>query len=214
MSRTGRRSECADRLRLLWSAVLLIGLVTATAAQSSAKPDLYFIPIGDVQTGMIDGFTAHFQKKFGIAIKVLSPLGFDRVAFDTARSQMSADRMIQAVRYRHATLVKNPQTRIIAITPYDMYMEAMGDKWRFAFSLRSGDGHVAVVSYARMSLAQRGTAANEELLHVRLRKMIAKNIGIMYFGLPASDNPRSVLFRNILGVEELDAMTEEFDPKP
>jgi len=43
--------------------------------------------------------------------------------------------------------------------------------------------------------------------------MVTKNIGIMYFGLPASDNPRSVLFRNILGVDDLDRMTEEFSPK-
>ena len=43
--------------------------------------------------------------------------------------------------------------------------------------------------------------------------MIVKNIGIMYFGLPASDNPRSALFRNVLGVDHLDRMTEEFDSK-
>lgn len=50
-------------------------------------------------------------------------------------------------------------------------------------------------------------------LRSRLRKMVAKNIGIMYFGMSASDNPRSVLFRNVLGVDDLDRMTEEFDPK-
>ena len=43
--------------------------------------------------------------------------------------------------------------------------------------------------------------------------MITKNIGIMYYGLPASGNPRSALFRSILGVDDLDRMTEEFDPK-
>jgi len=40
-----------------------------------------------------------------------------------------------------------------------------------------------------------------------------KEHGIMYFGLPASDNPRSALFRSILGVDDLNRMTEDFIPK-
>ena len=43
--------------------------------------------------------------------------------------------------------------------------------------------------------------------------MVTKNIGIICFGLPLSENPRSVLFNNVLGVEELDRMTEDFNPR-
>ena len=43
--------------------------------------------------------------------------------------------------------------------------------------------------------------------------MITKNIGIMYYGLPASPNPRSVMYNDILGVDDLDRMTEDFNPK-
>lgn len=94
-----------------------------------------------------------------------------------------------------------------------MYMKAMRDRWRFTFSLRSRDRRVAVVSYARMDPKNLGEPADAEVLQSRLRKMVLKNIGIMYFGLPASGNPRSVLYGNILGVDDLDRMTEEFDPK-
>jgi hypothetical protein len=40
--------------------------------------------------------------------------------------------------------------------------------------------------------------------------MVTKNIGIMYFKLQQSDDPRSVLYKNIGGISELDAMGEEF----
>jgi hypothetical protein len=43
--------------------------------------------------------------------------------------------------------------------------------------------------------------------------MVAKNIGIMYFGLPISQDPMSVLYGQIGGVEELDRMTEYFEPE-
>ena len=96
-----------------------------------------------------------------------------------------------------------------------MYIEAKRDQWSFAFSLRSGDGRFAVISYRRMRFRNGGQPPrpSDTVLKDRLQKMVAKNIGIMQFGLPASTNPRSVLFGNILGVDDLDRMTEEFDPK-
>lgn len=40
--------------------------------------------------------------------------------------------------------------------------------------------------------------------------MLTKSIGILYFNLKPTDNPRSVLYSNVLGLEELDAMGEDF----
>ena len=114
---------------------------------------------------------------------------------------------------RYPVLAKSPRTRLIGITPLDMYIEAMRTQWLFAFSTRSTDQRYAVVSYARMDPTHLGEARNDTLLRSRLRKMVARNIGIMYFGLQTSENPRSVLFRNILGVDDLDRMTEDFSPK-
>ena len=132
---------------------------------------------------------------------------------DRQRFQVVADELIRAVRVQHAALMKNPRTRVIAITPFDMYMLAMRDEWRFTFSLRSRDQRVAVVSYARMDPAKLGQVQDATLLESRLRKMISKNIGIIYYGLPTSLDPRSAMFGNILGVDDLDRMTEDFNPR-
>jgi hypothetical protein len=37
---------------------------------------------------------------------------------------------------------------------------------------------------------------------------------LAYYGLPLSSNPRSVLYGKIGGTDELDVMTEYFDPLP
>ena len=55
---------------------------------------------------------------------------------------------------------------------------------------------------------------DEELLRSRLRKMVIKNIGMMYYGLPVSRDPRSVLYGNVLGLDDLDYMSEFFEPRP
>jgi len=37
-----------------------------------------------------------------------------------------------------------------------------------------------------------------------------KNIGVLYFHLPQSNDPRSVLYKSVGGISELDLMGEEF----
>jgi hypothetical protein len=55
-----------------------------------------------------------------------------------------------------------------------------------------------------------GPMISEEKAKARLRKMVTKNIGILYYRLPQSNDPRSVLYKNVGGVSELDNMGEEF----
>ena len=52
--------------------------------------------------------------------------------------------------------------------------------------------------------------ADDVRLTARLRKMVGKNIGIMYFGLEMSSDPLSMLYANIGGPQELDAMSDRF----
>jgi predicted Zn-dependent protease len=207
------RREAGSRWHVAIGAVLVASALVMVASAQTTKPELYFVAIGDVPVDMFNGLVSHFETRFAVPIKTLSPLGFDQQTFDSQRSQAVADRLIQAVRFRHPSLVKNPRTRVIGITSLDMFMEAMREQWAFTFSMRSADRRLAVVSYARMDPGKLGGAPNDALLQSRLRKMLTKNIGIMYFGLPASENPRSALFRNILGVDDLDRMSEDFNPK-
>ncbi len=96
---------------------------------------------------------------------------------------------------------------MIGITEEDIYIRK--SSWQFAFSYRA-ENRFAVVSSARMNPVNFDQPNDQALLHTRLRKMITKNIGILYFGLPQNNDPRSVLYRSILGVDELDRVGEDF----
>jgi predicted Zn-dependent protease len=91
-----------------------------------------------------------------------------------------------------------------------MYIQKLN--WRFAFSYRQGGTatqRVAIVSFARMAPQFFGDVPDDGLMIQRLRKMVTKNIGVLCFGLPLSKDPKSVMFGNVMGLEELDAMGEE-----
>ncbi len=79
--------------------------------------------------------------------------------------------------------------------------------WRFAFTYR-GDGGFAVVSVARMTLGLQ--SSDLEIFQARIRKMLTKDIGILYYHLPVSSHPKSVLYSGVGGIEELDYMGEDF----
>ena len=93
---------------------------------------------------------------------------------------------------------------VIGVTGEDMYLQT-NPRWRFAFSYRNGPC-VAVVSYARMQID-----ASPEVRATRLRKMTAKNLGVLVYGLPLNKDPRSLMFDEILGIEDLDFMDENFN---
>lgn len=193
----------------------LIAALSATAVgvQRTAKPDLYVIAIGSPRPDLVDSVGAELQARLRLPVGILPPLELDPRAYDAGRSQAIGERLIDAIKYRNPALTSNPRARVIGITAFDMYMDSMRAQWKFAFAVRSQDRRVAVISHARMDPAALGGPSDDELLRSRLRKMVLKNVGIIYYGLRGSDNPRSVMFSNVLGVDDLDRMTEDFDPR-
>ena len=177
-----------------------------------AMPDLYMVAIGSARPELVDVVAAEVQTRLGLSVGILDPLEVDSRTFDTRRSQVIGERVIAAIRSRYPSLNDDPSARVVGITALDMYMDAKRAEWTFAFAVRSPDQRVAVVSHARMDPVALGGAPDDELLRTRLRKMVLKNVGIIYYGLRASNDPRSVMFNNVLGLDDLAQMTEEFDP--
>ena len=97
---------------------------------------------------------------------------------------------------------------LIGLTAVDIYPVSMN--WRFAFTWRINDLHTAVVSSARMGLHYNGEPANGTDPETRVRKMVTKDIAILYYGKPQSSNPHSVLYNQIGGIQELDQIGEDF----
>ncbi len=51
---------------------------------------------------------------------------------------------------------------------------------------------------------------SEDQIRTRMRKVVTKCVGVLYYHLAQSDDPQSVLYRNVGGIRELDYMGEEF----
>jgi predicted Zn-dependent protease len=112
--------------------------------------------------------------------------------------------MLQA----HANYAASKSAVLIGITTQDMY--TLGQDWTFCFGWRRIEQRVAIVSTARMDLHYPEEPRGQATLSRRLRKVITKDIGILYYGKPPSSDPKSVLYDRILGLEELDRVSDDF----
>jgi predicted Zn-dependent protease len=164
--------------------------------------DVYLAPFGDFPREDADALVAHYREKFGLNVQVLASIRVPDGAVDAERGQLIAERLLDAIA-ANEVVATDPGAVVIGLTDVDMFIAAA--TWRYAYGLRSGGTH-AVVSTARMDAG----FATEERQHQRLRKMVTKNLGILYYGLAVSDDPRSVLYRDILGPQDLDYASEDF----
>jgi predicted Zn-dependent protease len=187
---------------------------TTTADRTIPGPPesiaLHLLPIGDVPLPLMDRMASRLHARFQIPVTMLPPMASYLISFNDRRHQVVADGLVADIQNRYSAVLGRSGSRIIAITAWDMYISTKN--WQFTFSLRGPGNQVAVVSYARMRPEAFGNAPDDILLESRLRKMVMKDIGIMCYGFPLSQNPRSVLYGSIDGTDELDVMTEAFDP--
>jgi predicted Zn-dependent protease len=167
---------------------------------------VYLVPIDDFPADRAQAIAEHFRARFGVPIDVAPALAWPGDAYVERRRQMNSEAMLTLLE----TTYPRGAERIVAIglTNSDMFNPHVN--WRYVFSYRRNN-RVAVVSPARMDRGCLGVfPADEERMLSRMRKMIGKNIGIMYFGLEVSSDPASLLYATIGGPQELDAMSEWF----
>ena len=165
------------------------------------------VPLDAFPTSTLDALASYYKTTYGLDVELASPLTLPPDVHDPRRKQLVSNLVIKTLQMTHP---QPPSERLIVIGLVETDMYIQGVAWRYALSYRDGDRY-AVVSTARLDRGCLGiVAVSHERMTSRVRKMVTKNIGVLYFGLPLSDDPRSVLYGQIGGSQELDRMREDF----
>jgi len=167
----------------------------------------YLVSLGEPRTLALTSLRDYYDAWLGLKVETLPDVPLDARAFDRSRKQYVAEDLIASLRQALPELAAEPGATVIAVTEADMYIRAY--EWGFAFNYRDGQGF-AVVSSARMVPWLYRLRGKEYLLQTRLRKMVSKNIGLLVYGLPLSRDPTSLLYNQVLGLDDLDLIQETF----
>jgi predicted Zn-dependent protease len=169
---------------------------------------VFLVPLNDFPAAELEALARHYAARYGTPVEVKPPARTPPAAYNVRREQLVAEEILATLRHEYPAVRGEPQNVVIGITADDMYIR--GYNWRYAYSYRLKGA--AVVSTARMDAGWLVflPKADAERQRIRLRKMVAKNIGVLYYQLPLSDDPRSVLYSDIGGPWALDRVGEDF----
>lgn len=181
--------------------------ISPTGCKKKATGTIYLVPIGDAPTIEINDLASHYREKFSVDVQVLPPVKVIETDVDPERRQLIAENLVQTMVHFSDYRI-HPSDVLIGVTSQDMYPRSQ--EWQFCFGWRVAENRAAVVSTARMDLHYPGEPADQATLRNRLRKVVTKDIGILFYDKPQNSNPRSVLYNGIMGIQELDYVTEDF----
>jgi predicted Zn-dependent protease len=173
----------------------------AVGATKRAPRAVRLMPIHAAQKHL-EYLQDYYKEHLGLSVELLPALVPDRSAWTEDRQQWSGEGLAEQVRQAAG----NDEALVIGITGEDMYLRTVN--WQFAFGWRAHN-RIAVVSYARMDPRFLGQSEAIDVLQRRLRRMVTKNLGLLLYGLRPSADPTSPVYRDILGLEELDAMQDD-----
>jgi predicted Zn-dependent protease len=199
-----RVALCAVLLALAWT----VAASSAPGRRPGKGKVLALVPIG-ASYERVAALDEVFRTELKLETAILPSIAPNAAAVDKRRKQLMAEKLIDQIRADHRHLVSTGKVFVIGVTDQDMFSRATS-KAGFALSHRDFSSSIAVVSTFRMDPRNLGTGINDAVLQARLRKMVAKHVGLLLYGLPASNDPHSLLFDGIDGVEELDFIDERF----
>ena len=179
---------------------------SGSPATQTGGSKIYFVPIADFPAEQLQALVQYYHQKYSLEITVVDSIPVDPATKDASRQQLIAEKLTASIRNSVPEL--SPRAILIGFTSEDIYPTSKN--WQFAFGWRIPESRTAVVSTARLSLPDVGQSLGRGALGTRLRKIVTKDIGILYFGLPQSQNPNSVLYNQIMGIQELDQVGEDF----
>jgi YD repeat-containing protein len=164
------------------------------------KPDeleahgkLYFVPMGR-QAIPVESLAAYYRNKFKMEITVLPEVAIGSTAYDAPRRQCIAEEMILDMRRAYSKIARAPYSTMIVLTDEDIYPRSLN--WKFTYSFHTGY-KFAVVSSRRNDPAfwDQSKPHDRVAQLAGAKQMLTKYIALLYFHLPHSFDPSSIMYQ-------------------
>lgn len=165
---------------------------------------VYLVSFGPLSKISLQNLADHFTAQYRIPVTVLPTLTLDESVIDVHRDQAVAEEMLSAMKRAIPQLSTDPDAFAIAVTERDMYAR----DWSYAFNYYNR--RAAVISIARLDPQMDRWPAMNDVLQQRVRKLVARDLGLLYYKLPYSNDPTSLLYRNLPYVTSIDTMQESY----
>jgi len=162
---------------------------------------VWLVPLGDVKSVNVARVANEVAVRYRIPVAVLSKLALASWTLDANEQSLVAEQLILLMRQGYRA---EERATIIGITDYEMY--ATRDDLTHVFSWRAPP-HYGVVSTSSLD-ANVFDRLRGHCRHERTRKLVARNIGFLYYRRHEVDDPHSLLRPSMHGAGDIDKLNE------
>jgi hypothetical protein len=162
---------------------------------------VWLVPLGEPGSVDIDRLAQELAAHYRLPVAVLPDLALPRWTLDANERSLVAEQLILLMRQAYRA---RDGAAIIGITDYEMY--ASGEDRTHVFSWRAPP-HYGVVSTSSLA-ANVLDRLRGHSRHERTRKLVARNIGFLYYRRHEVDDPHSLLRPPMHGNGDIDKLKE------
>jgi predicted Zn-dependent protease len=167
---------------------------------------LFFQPLGEFPEAAAVELKEYFEGKFeatlGLRVTILPTRVLPLHVHDPGHRALAAEAVLAFIRSDNPIIAADAHAVVIGLTTVDLYAPRMGYVWAWR------GGRFAVVSTEMFGPLESSPAG--DLARARLRKMVAKNVGILYYHKSTNNDSKSVLYHWLSSVRDIDRAAERF----
>lgn len=171
---------------------------------------VYLVPLGSFNVDSIQTAPDYYRRKYGVAVEILPRIPGSASLETSDHRELVDDRIFELLQRTDAAQTTDPDVAVIVLTNWPIFMAS--NNWHGHFNVRQGN--LAVVTSAGMAVRRPFESANPEVARVRFRKALTRNVAMLAFRLPMSEDDGSLLsaIPSPIGLDEVgEDLTGSFD---
>jgi hypothetical protein len=165
------------------------------------RSGVWLVPLGEPESVDVDLLAKELAARYRIPVAVLPDIALPSWTLDATERSLVAEKLVFLLSRVYRT---QGGAAIIGITDYEMY--ATRNDRTHVFSWRAPP-HYGVVSTSSLAASLLDRLRGHSR-HERTRKLVARNIGFLYYRRHKVDDPHSLLRPSMHGVDEIDKLRE------
>lgn len=177
---------------------------------------IYLVQMGEHLTPYaLDDFAQWLHTKYALDTQVLPEMDLDKSAWDPTRKQYVAELLYAQLKREHPDLAADSNAYLIGFTEADIY--SVFHRWNSTFTQRDMQ-RTAIISVDGMQddpgeRAQVDPDTADRHFQARLRRILLKDVAVLYWRLALNNDPSSVLHQTLdPDVPSEDIYESDLDP--
>lgn len=167
---------------------------------------LYVIPTDGVPEQFSAAVARALTKDTGFWVKSTMKVPSEGIEPFAGTNQYPADDYLP-IGIRVSKQLQDTTTRTYFIVLTDRDINSRSLNFRFQYSFHNPMARTSVLSIARLFYEKDGSVAQEEVVALRIQKMLLRIVGEMRFGWKRTNDPTDLMYAPIMSIEDIDKMS-------